>query len=199
MANGCCTWCNPPAQSGGGSCVCRSPAAGRNRCWPPPRWPWRDVLSAGGACCSSRTRTAGSFHHSTPCAAKGSGSVRYRTSGERIFRRMETPWQSWSKLSSGEPHPDLFVAGRAAEGGRGGERQCSSRSRLGTHRSRLVLVEPGVANVHSELLFIRLDGTSHVLWSQQGGPAVAVPSPDGTHLAIVGWTRQSNVWMLTDF
>jgi DNA-binding winged helix-turn-helix (wHTH) protein/Tol biopolymer transport system component len=51
----------------------------------------------------------------------------------------------------------------------------------------------------SELLFIRPDGTSHVLWSQQGAPVFAVPSPDGTHLAIAGSTRQSNVWMLTDF
>lgn len=51
----------------------------------------------------------------------------------------------------------------------------------------------------SELLFIRLDGTSHVLWSQQGVPIAAIPSPDGTRLAIAGWTRQSNVWMLTDF
>jgi hypothetical protein len=49
------------------------------------------------------------------------------------------------------------------------------------------------------LLFIRLDGTSRVLWSQQGGPVAAIPSPDGTHLAISGWTRQSNFWMLTDF
>ncbi len=51
----------------------------------------------------------------------------------------------------------------------------------------------------SELLFIRPDGTSRVLWSQQGTPVAAIPSPDGTHLAIAGWTRQSNVWMLTDF
>ena len=52
----------------------------------------------------------------------------------------------------------------------------------------------------SELLFIRLDGTSHVLWSHhQGFPVVAIPSPDGSHLAIAGWTRQSNVWMLSDF
>ena len=51
----------------------------------------------------------------------------------------------------------------------------------------------------SELLFIRLDGTSHVLWSQQGGPIAAIPSRDGTHLAIAGWTRQANMWMLTDF
>jgi DNA-binding winged helix-turn-helix (wHTH) protein/Tol biopolymer transport system component len=51
----------------------------------------------------------------------------------------------------------------------------------------------------SQLLFIRLDGTSHVLWSHEGAPVTAIPSPDGTHLAIAGWTRQSNVWMLTDF
>jgi DNA-binding winged helix-turn-helix (wHTH) protein/Tol biopolymer transport system component len=50
-----------------------------------------------------------------------------------------------------------------------------------------------------ELLFIRLDGTSRVLWSQQETPVAAIPSPDGTHLAIAGWTRQSNAWMLTDF
>jgi len=52
-----------------------------------------------------------------------------------------------------------------------------------------------------ELLFIRLDGRSHVLWSQQGTPATAwaFPSPDGSNLVIAGWSRQSNVWMLTDF
>jgi hypothetical protein len=49
------------------------------------------------------------------------------------------------------------------------------------------------------LLFIRLDGTSNVLWSHQGTPGFAIPSPDGTHLAIAGWTRQSNVWILSDF
>jgi DNA-binding winged helix-turn-helix (wHTH) protein/Tol biopolymer transport system component len=51
----------------------------------------------------------------------------------------------------------------------------------------------------SELLFIRLDGTSHVLWSYQGTSVSALPSPDGTHLAIAGWTRQSNAWLLTEF
>lgn len=51
----------------------------------------------------------------------------------------------------------------------------------------------------NELLFIRLDGRSHVLWSQQGTPVTAIASPDDTNLAIAGWTRQSNVWMLTDF
>ena len=51
----------------------------------------------------------------------------------------------------------------------------------------------------NELLFIRLDGTSQVLWSHQGTPVTALPSPDGTHLAIAGWTRQSNAWLLRDF
>ena len=50
-----------------------------------------------------------------------------------------------------------------------------------------------------ELVFIRMDGTSHVLWTRPGTPVAAISSPDGTHLAIAGWTRQSNVWMLTDF
>jgi hypothetical protein len=53
---------------------------------------------------------------------------------------------------------------------------------------------------HSELLFIQVDGTSHVSWTQQGGSVLgAVPSPDGTHLAIAGWTQQSIAWMLTNF
>ena len=51
----------------------------------------------------------------------------------------------------------------------------------------------------SALLFIRLDGTSSVLWSHQGTPVTAIPSPDGTHLAIAESTRESNAWMLTDF
>jgi len=50
-----------------------------------------------------------------------------------------------------------------------------------------------------ELLFIRMDGTSRVLWSRPGPSVAAIPSPDGTHLAIAGWTRQSNIWMLADF
>jgi hypothetical protein len=50
-----------------------------------------------------------------------------------------------------------------------------------------------------ELLFIRMDGSSQVLWSRQGTPVAAIPAPDGTHLAIAAWTRQSNVWMLTNF
>jgi len=50
-----------------------------------------------------------------------------------------------------------------------------------------------------ELVFIRMDGTSRALWSHQGTSVSAIPSPDGTHLAIAEFTRQSNVWMLTNF
>ena len=56
-----------------------------------------------------------------------------------------------------------------------------------------------LAGGRPELVFIRMDGRSRVLWSPQGIPVAAIPSPDGTHLAISGWTRQSNVWMLTGF
>ena len=88
----------------------------------------------------------------------------------------------------GEPQKDVVVENATR----------SRKSRLGRHRSRLFLHRTE-RQAGSELLFIRLDGTSHVLWSQQGAPVAAIPSPDGTHLAIAGWTRQSNVWMLTDF
>jgi hypothetical protein len=40
-----------------------------------------------------------------------------------------------------------------------------------------------------------LVGESHF----PNSPVAAITSPDGAHLAIAGWTRQSNVWMLTDF
>jgi hypothetical protein len=54
----------------------------------------------------------------------------------------------------------------------------------------------------SQLLFIRRDGTSHALWSGHGTPATpiaAIPSPNGTHLVIAGFTRHSNASMLTGF
>ena len=77
----------------------------------------------------------------------------------------------------------------------------------GMEQSRSPLPRSGSSDemIHrslSELLFIRLDGTSRVLWSEQETPRMpvaAIPSPDGTHLAIAGFTRHSNAWMLTDF
>jgi eukaryotic-like serine/threonine-protein kinase len=50
------------------------------------------------------------------------------------------------------------------------------------------------------LLHVDLQGNAQVLWEQQGGVGTfAVPSPDGRHLAIEGWSLNSNVWMLEGF
>ena len=52
----------------------------------------------------------------------------------------------------------------------------------------------------SVLLHVSLQGNSQVLWKQEGGVGtVAVPSPDGRHLAIMGWTLNSNIWMMENF
>ncbi len=51
-----------------------------------------------------------------------------------------------------------------------------------------------------ELLFIRPDGTSKVLWSPPGlVGGWAIPAPDGKHVAINAEITQSNIWMITDF
>jgi eukaryotic-like serine/threonine-protein kinase len=50
------------------------------------------------------------------------------------------------------------------------------------------------------LLFIRPDGTSEVLWSSPGlVGGWAIPAPDGKHVAINAEMAQSNIWMMTDF
>jgi serine/threonine protein kinase len=50
------------------------------------------------------------------------------------------------------------------------------------------------------LLHVDLHGTTHVLWEQEGGVDFdAIPSPDGRHLAIKGWTSNSNFWMMENF
>lgn len=50
------------------------------------------------------------------------------------------------------------------------------------------------------LLYIDLDGNVQVLWTQRGGyQACGVPSPDGKHLAILGTSIESNVWMMENF
>ena len=52
----------------------------------------------------------------------------------------------------------------------------------------------------SVLLHVDLDGSSHVLWKQEGGMATfGIPSPDGRHLAMLGWTLNSNIWMMENF
>jgi eukaryotic-like serine/threonine-protein kinase len=50
------------------------------------------------------------------------------------------------------------------------------------------------------LLYIDLAGHASAVWEQKGGfETWGVPSPDGRHLAILGDTVDSNVWMLENF
>jgi Tol biopolymer transport system component len=60
-----------------------------------------------------------------------------------------------------------------------------------------------VANgVHEEsvLLYVDLEGNARALWQNYGGnPAIGLPSPDGRHLAILGATTKSNIWMMQNF
>jgi hypothetical protein len=52
----------------------------------------------------------------------------------------------------------------------------------------------------SVLVHVDLQGKAEPLWEQEGNTvAYALPSPDGRHLAIVGTSRSSNVWMLENF
>jgi hypothetical protein len=47
------------------------------------------------------------------------------------------------------------------------------------------------------LLYIDLKGQPTIVWDQKGGLQTwGVPSPDGRHLAILGYTVDSNVWMI---
>jgi hypothetical protein len=50
------------------------------------------------------------------------------------------------------------------------------------------------------LLRVDLQGQVLVLWKPEGGRATyAVPSPDGRHVALLGWTLDSNIWMMENF
>ena len=50
------------------------------------------------------------------------------------------------------------------------------------------------------LLYIDLKGQASPVWEQKGGVETGgVPSPDGRHLAILGFTVDSNVWVLENF
>ncbi len=56
----------------------------------------------------------------------------------------------------------------------------------------------------SVLLYVDLQGNAHLLWEQPGeqegnNDIYAIPSPDGRYLAMFGWTRNSNMWMLENF
>ena len=50
------------------------------------------------------------------------------------------------------------------------------------------------------LLYIDVGGHAIPMWEQKGSfETWGVPSPDGRHLAILGYTVDSNVWMLENF
>ena len=52
----------------------------------------------------------------------------------------------------------------------------------------------------SVLLRVDLNGSARLLWEHQGGiDTYAVPSPDGRHLAMRGWSVDGNVWMMENF
>jgi hypothetical protein len=52
----------------------------------------------------------------------------------------------------------------------------------------------------SALLHVDLQGNHNVLWEQNGNVDTwGVPSPDGRHLAIYGFARNSNIWMMENF
>jgi hypothetical protein len=50
------------------------------------------------------------------------------------------------------------------------------------------------------LLYINLNGEAVALWEQKGGlHAWGLPSLDGRRLAILGYTMDSNIWLLENF
>ena len=62
------------------------------------------------------------------------------------------------------------------------------------------LFTSGLVERGSVLLYVDLQGNAHPLWEQRGSSATwAIPSPDGRHLALSGWTTNTNFWMLENF
>jgi hypothetical protein len=57
----------------------------------------------------------------------------------------------------------------------------------------------------SVLLYLDMQGTSRVVWEQKGtmgnlqAGTSGIPSPDGRHLAMMGYTYNANMWTLEDF
>jgi len=52
------------------------------------------------------------------------------------------------------------------------------------------------------LLYVDLEGRAETRWQQRlfaGAGTWGIPFPDGGHLALVGYTTDSNVWMLENF
>jgi len=50
------------------------------------------------------------------------------------------------------------------------------------------------------LLYVDSKGNAHPLWEQRGSHGTwGIPSPDGHHLALSGWTVGANLWMMENF
>jgi hypothetical protein len=51
------------------------------------------------------------------------------------------------------------------------------------------------------VLHVDFQGNARVLWESSGatGETLAIPSPDGRHLAIQNWTADGNMWMMENF
>jgi hypothetical protein len=51
------------------------------------------------------------------------------------------------------------------------------------------------------VLHVDLQGNAHVVWQNAGGSGetLAIPSPDGRHLAMQAWTTNGNMWMVENF
>jgi hypothetical protein len=45
-----------------------------------------------------------------------------------------------------------------------------------------------------------LQGNTHVVWEASGNANTwGAPSPDGRHLAFLGWSNNRNMWMMENF
>lgn len=63
-----------------------------------------------------------------------------------------------------------------------------------------LFVVVGVPGKHV-LLHVDLEGDARFLWENAGasGETLALPSPDGRHLAIQSWVTNGNLWMMENF
>jgi dipeptidyl aminopeptidase/acylaminoacyl peptidase len=77
-------------------------------------------------------------------------------------------------------------------------KQCAE-SRL-TRKTEKGLFVSAPTRRGSVLLHLDLQGRTNVLWEQPvDNVTYARPSPDGRHIAMIGWTLHSNVWMMENF
>jgi Tol biopolymer transport system component len=62
----------------------------------------------------------------------------------------------------------------------------------------LVVAGVGTGKV---VLHVDLQGNAHSLWENVGafGETLPSPSPDGHHVALSGWTMDSNMWVMENF